>query len=347
MARSDGRTEVQHYVPRLLLRGFLRDSHSKEQVFVYDKHEDRSFLTNITNIAAERGFYNFDVDDNQGVVEGILSELESNTKSAIEKLVETESLAALESAQKSWLSAFLAIQFLRTRHFREVIKTLNEGFAQHIKSRGFDPRETQGFEPIENEDDLKRAALKQLALCMRPYSEIMSTKAWFLAITSADRPFWISDHPVVMHNDQDLRPYGNIGLAVPGIQIYLPLTSTLLLALWCTTNAERLRENVKRAKRERNKLSVMRILGRDVDRHEIDRQMGNWRATVDEGDPLLEALMKGSAVEATAENVTFYNSLQVRWAHRHLFSSTDDFALAKKMISDNSKYRRGTTPEFG
>ena len=125
MARSDGRAEVQHYVPRVLLRGFVRYPQAKEQVFVYDKHEDRSFRTNITNIAAERNFYDFDVDDNQVDVEGILSELESNTKSAFEKLIEAESLAALDDEQKSWLSVFLATQQLRTRHIREASQASN------------------------------------------------------------------------------------------------------------------------------------------------------------------------------------------------------------------------------
>ncbi len=234
---------------------------------------------------------------------------------------------------------------MRTRHIREVIKALNEGVAQHIEKLGFDPQETEGFEPIETEDDLKRASLVQLAHSMGPHSTIMSTKACFLAITSADRPFWISDHPVVLHNDREFGPYGNIGLAVPGIQIYLPLTSTLLLALWCTTNADTLYENVERAKRERKELSVMRVLGRDVDRDEIERQLDKWQAIVEDGEPYLQALTKGSAVEATAENVTFYNHLQVRWAHRYLISPIDDFALAKKMISDNSVYRKGLLPK--
>ena len=90
----------------------------------------------------------------------------------------------------------------------------------------------------------------------------------------------------------------------------------------------------------------MRVLGRDVDRDEIERQIDKRQAIVDEGGPLLKALTKGSAVEATAENVTFYNHLQVKWAHRHLIGPIDDFALAKKMISDNPKYRKGLMPKF-
>jgi len=346
VARGDGRAEIQHYVPKLLLRGFLKHPEKKEQVFVYDKHEDRSFHTSIGNIAAERKFYDFEVGDNQGDIESMLSELESNTKSSLEKLIEAKSLAALNPEQNSWLSVFLATQQLRTRHFREVIKALNDGAAEHIRSMGFDPHETKGFDLIETEDDLKQASLAQLALSMGPHSTLMSTKACFLATTTADRPFWISDHPVVMHNDQEFGPYGNIGLAVPGIQIYLPLTSTLLLALWCTTIADKHYENLERAKREHKNLSVMNVLGREVDRDEIKRQLDEWQAIVDIEDPLIEALSKGSSIKATAENVTFYNHLQVTWSHRYLISRNDDFALAKKMISDKSRYRGGLMPKF-
>jgi len=79
---------------------------------------------------------------------------------------------------------------------------------------------------------------------------------------------------------------------------------------------------------------------------EIERQFAEWQTDVDGGEPLLHALKNGSSVEATADNVTFYNHLQVRWAHRYLISSIDDFALAKKMISDNSIFRTGFMPKL-
>jgi len=43
------------------------------------------------------------------------------------------------------------------------------------------------------------------------------------------RSFYLGDNPVLaLNNTRDFGPYGNIGLAVPGIEIYLPLTSDLL-----------------------------------------------------------------------------------------------------------------------
>ena len=44
---------------------------------------------------------------------------------------------------------------------------------------------------------------------------------------------YISDNPLVMHNQKDFGPYGNIGLAVPGIEIYYPLSPNTILAYMC------------------------------------------------------------------------------------------------------------------
>lgn len=52
----------QHYVPKFVLRQFLSDP-AKERVAVYDKHEDRTFITSIKNVMAERRFHDFDFDE--------------------------------------------------------------------------------------------------------------------------------------------------------------------------------------------------------------------------------------------------------------------------------------------
>ena len=64
------------------------------------------------------------------------------------------------------------------------------------------------------------------------------SKAWYLLETRPEHPFYVSDNPVVLENRNDFGVYGNIGLAVPGIQIYLPLSSTLMLAMYCPSIRE-------------------------------------------------------------------------------------------------------------
>ena len=197
MTRKDDRPERQHYAPQFLLRGFLAEPREKEQLFVFDKHEDRSFKTNTANVATERDFYEVGMEHEGKSLETLLAEMEGNTKAAVDRLVETESLAALDLGQRSWLPVFLAVQQLRTRMMREVIQFLNDGAANHVRKMGFDPREAKGFRPIEDEVDLKAEAIAHMLGSLHKNSEVLQSKAAFLARTSPDRPFWISDHPVV------------------------------------------------------------------------------------------------------------------------------------------------------
>jgi hypothetical protein len=52
--RTDNKPEVQHYVPKFILRNFADD---KEQLHVFDKSTGRKFRPNLKNIAGERNFY--------------------------------------------------------------------------------------------------------------------------------------------------------------------------------------------------------------------------------------------------------------------------------------------------
>ena len=344
MARNDGRAEKQHYVPQLLLRGFAVPPKKKEQIYTFDKHEERSFLARITKIATENEFYKFETKNGTVEVETLLSDLETNTAAALKKIIDSNSVVDLSIEQRGSLCTFIAAQLLRTRHMREVVRALNEGLARHIEKFGADPKQTTGFDPIETDDDLKRHSVGYLLGSVLPMAKILSTKAVFLTTTTEDRPFWISDHPVVMHNCQEFGPYGNIGVAVPGIEIYLPLTSTQLLALWCPSNAKSLAQKYETAKTDRNNLPALLVLGVNIDRDKVARRDRELQSVIEQCEPLLDALRSGTPIVATDENVIFYNHLQVRWSHRYVMSSVENFALARRMISDNARYRRGLMP---
>lgn len=55
-----GKVKNQHYVPQSYLKYFTND---KDQVFVYDKDTDKEYIQNMRNIASERYFYDFSLDD--------------------------------------------------------------------------------------------------------------------------------------------------------------------------------------------------------------------------------------------------------------------------------------------
>ena len=52
-------------------------------------------------------------------------------------------------------------------------------------------------------------------------------------------------------------------------------------------------------------------------------------------DPLFYRMLPDKVDVTDEEEVIFQNHLQVNYSTRHLFSPTNDFALAKKMISES------------
>ncbi|MGA3715913.1 DUF4238 domain-containing protein, partial [Escherichia coli] len=94
--------------------------------------------------------------------------------------------------------------------------------------------ETLGLSPGGDTRDI---FLRQLVQQVSHIKHLLS-KDWYLLETRPEHPFYVSDNPVVLENRNDFGVYGNIGLAVPGIQIYLPLSSTLMLAMYCPSIRE-------------------------------------------------------------------------------------------------------------
>ena len=108
--------KTQHYVPRLLLRNFTYDA-KKRMVQAYDKHESRSFPTNIINFAAEGSFYDFELEGKMYSLESVCQKIEDAAtplvKNAIEnKVIETTKENAPHRAS---MAIFMSLQLFRTR----------------------------------------------------------------------------------------------------------------------------------------------------------------------------------------------------------------------------------------
>ncbi|HEY0414300.1 MAG TPA: DUF4238 domain-containing protein [Allosphingosinicella sp.] len=104
----------QHYVPKHLLRQFLWDEKG-ERVTVYDKHEERTFVTSIKNIMAERRFNDFTFEEDWRVsFEPLACGAEDQVLPAYNKVLSERRLDG-SSEQKAALAVLMAFQFLRTK----------------------------------------------------------------------------------------------------------------------------------------------------------------------------------------------------------------------------------------
>ncbi len=342
MARNDDKAEIQHYVPEVLLKGFaIPRKRGEPQVHVFDKLESRTFRTSIGNIVAEREYYDFEHERGKTSMESSLSKMDDHARQAFDNILENESLQELPGGDRDWIRIFIVTQHLRTPHFKQSLRDLDAAIKGTVERMGRDPAEVEGRKSIGDENKLKLQANTFLSKSIQHHVASLKDKAMIILNTDLKYQFWISDNPVTMHNDKDFGPNGNIGLRVPGIQIYLPLSPTITLGVWCPTVANKLFKMVGECEKRREHLLVNQTLERNVNQIGLADQIAELDAWLETHAPTRTALQEGTPDQCKEDNVTFLNSLQVRSSNRFVISQTDNFDLAERMIDDNAEYRGG------
>ncbi|VAW34880.1 FIG01046273: hypothetical protein, partial [hydrothermal vent metagenome] len=231
--------KIQHYVPKFLLRNFVKAG--TQQVWVCDKQNDNVFFTNIKNVAAEKGFYNIEKDGGTHSLESPLSNLESSTSKLIKKIITDKSIKWLSPEDKTTIALFVSVQQLRTPHLRETFLHMGSEFQKLFDKMGINSDKVEGYRTVD-EDGARFLSMKLLAEKATKLLPYFYEKPWLLLRTKRSNPFYISDNPISLQlslqHKNDFGLHGNIGLAVKGIEIYLPLSSTLTLAMYCPSIVE-------------------------------------------------------------------------------------------------------------
>jgi len=118
-----------------------------------------------------------------------------------------------------------------------------------------------------------------------------------------------------MHNARPATLYSNIGLAVPGIEIYLPLSGEFALGMLCPSIRQEAQEALHRA----NQATV------------LPEPVATAKARLGR---FVKALAGLGTLALEAPNVDHLNSLQVRTSARFLYSASPNFGLALQMLRD-------------
>jgi len=303
----------QHYVPQFLLRNFA--SGRNKQIYVFEKLSQKTFRTSVRNVAAESGFYDYQVDGEVLSVDPALQDLENVTKDIISKIIRGRSLREIDDRTRKNLAVFAATQLFRTEAHRKRWSDVNTKLRQTIIAMGGDPEKVEGFGPI-SEEDLRVQMISTLPSRAVEGAAYILEKSWMLLGTSSQKPFCTSDNPITMSNTLNQNSHiGTLGLAVPGIEIYFPLSKTLCLGFFCPTIEELIRKSQKRASSPGN-------------------PGANWCMAFDGLAPL----------EMEHDNVTYLNSLQVINAERYVFLGDSDFSLVSKMLQNHPELKDG--PRF-
>lgn len=316
--------KVQHYVPQFLLRNF--GNGKKDQLWVYDKATGRSFLTNAKNIASESRFYDFELDGEAVTLEPMLSQLEGDAKPIFDRILEADSLAPLDDEDKAMVAIFLSVQLTRTRAFREqwsdFPRIIREAFAGKGEIVATDSQAAELMRDL-TANESKAETGRVMIQAPRDFAPHLLSKQWVLAATTRKHPFLISDNPLTLQNMTDMSPRGNLGLAVRGIEIYFPLSPLRALAMWCPSLVDIVREGAE-AVRPSPKGLAAELLNDNEGLLALD-----------------VAIYTGRPVAYKKENVENFNALQISRSERYVFSSVNDFHLAKDMLQSHPNLRQG------
>ena len=322
--------QLQHYVPRFLLRQF--GSGKKDYVHIYDKQKGKTFKLSAGNkgmipVAAERGMYDFEFVGVPVSMEQGLSQQEAKAAQHIARIVKDGRLHPEDPMERGTLAVFLAVQMVRTRAVLEMNADIFGRMKSWLDEQGV-ARDFFAPDPHVGEGENAQKALmaRQIANAHRDYAPVLLEKVWLLLRTDVRSPFLMGDHPIALFNDVERPGRGNLGIAVEGIQIYFPLSPTLALALWCLTIPEMLRKFVS-----------MMADRSESHPHEMGPHVQPWRDAI----ATLEALNNSTPLLYRPENVEHFNSLQVAHAERFVFSSHSDFSFVEKMVGSEPLLRRG------
>jgi hypothetical protein len=311
---SDTFNTNQHYVPQMLLRGFTTTPDS-EQVWVFDKRTGRTFQTAVRNIAAERGYYDL---GGSAVLDAAMNRADAIAARIINSVRTRHSLSGISRDDRGMLAGVVVMQLLRTRGYQEQTKHLVQTVKEKITEKGpMAPALDTQFSEL-SDDRLREEYLRFIPQFTGDFLPYLLNKDLLLFKTPRNVPFCISDNPVTLNNTLNRGDAirGTHGLDVPGIEIYLPISSELTLAYLCPSIGKQNEEISDR----------LWYLGGFISESAHD-----YLRARDTGKPML----------LSSDNVRFQNSLQARNAERFVISSVSEFADAADLVENNPDARFG------
>jgi hypothetical protein len=240
-------TKKQHFVPQLLLRQFAR---ANEHLYTYDKAGNRSFPTSVRDSGHQNHFLSMPaLDGNDGpgaYFERLFQTFEGPAMTALRQVsaaIAAGARVVIGPQERKALARFIAIQYLRTPAARDtmaqagglIARSLAEEIARRNDFDISDPeiaRVIDAFaaEQVGDPVEMHAEQLRDPAF-IEDVATRLSGHVWLLGTNRTGKLLYVADHPVTLHGHA-ARPGRGLGLVTYGVEVMLPLSSTLQLSLY-------------------------------------------------------------------------------------------------------------------
>ena len=181
------------------------------------------------NIACEHLFYDTEEDFDQKT-EKNLARIEGIFNESLSNLIRYKDVSKISVKDRYVLSLFIAVQYIRTKEKREMLKDSINQLAEKLSKEKLSPKLGKEIKEAQTKESIKKMHVGLLKDTPE-LAEIIFQMKWILIINGTQTPFWTSDNPVALHNEVNHGPRGNLGLKCIGIELHLPLTPRLLLLI--------------------------------------------------------------------------------------------------------------------
>ena len=260
-----------HFIPQGYLRNFLV---TKDSLYVLNKKYGRIRATSTAGVGYQPDFYLVDTIDekNSLEVEKSFSQIESTCIPLLRKLTTT---ADITNSERADVAIYIALQYGRTPHARSrmdkvaTIVGTNE-IKQRMADAVNDPTKYDEMVADLSKSNpgviiptrekliewiLKPGPLANIKIDNGTYVKLFFEHAWRIAEGLLDAQwvvyrapkgsrFVTSDNPIVLKLARELKEYETLGILMPGMVRYFPLSSTHCLVIHGNASDRKIRREV-------------------------------------------------------------------------------------------------------
>jgi hypothetical protein len=218
--------EKQHYVPKFYLRNFSFEG-NKKQIGVFNTITQFFISDAKLKTQAYKPFYY----GRDGEMEEMLAELEDKLSPITNYIITTKSLPKVNSREYQLLLLFIVLTEARNPVISNTIVNHRKELIKRAKEIAPDDIFVETHIPEIPKEQTVKLALTSIKMGMT-YCKDLQAK---LLINSTEAPFITSDNPVAKYNqylESRRWHFGWTGYACIGLQIFLPLSPGVAVALY-------------------------------------------------------------------------------------------------------------------
>lgn len=262
--------------------------------------------------------------------------IENLAKPVLSKIISDRSVAKLNSDEAATVCTFSVVQMLRSKAFRESMiqmpREIRRRFPEIVTNDLPEFFDDSAFE--------KFSALRFATENIAELATHLICKRMILFERACKGAIYVSDNPLVMHNDREFGPYGNLGLGVPGIQVYHPISPDLILGMLCPSLLSEMHLEKNKAL---DRINQARLATFRTGSPTLAADMANYRDLADKAassTALFQAMFDNQHALIQKQNLYFFNSLQLRSSHRFVAAQQDDFSFARRVMSEQPEWKK-------